>query len=124
MRYCLHTGIETVLGAERIKYCAAIDASGGAQSWTLVPELQSRMIRAVRNSQAAIFFFQVENDYNLAPSRVLSSAMKNAGKPAEMKIYPAYGESAAEGHAFARSGASVWSEDVFGFLGRYCKARQ
>ena len=34
-------GIETVLGAERGKYCAAIDSSGGAQSWAQAPELQS-----------------------------------------------------------------------------------
>ena len=33
-------GIESVLGAERGSYCAAVDASGGAESWTLSPELQ------------------------------------------------------------------------------------
>src|SRR5439155_21546066 len=32
-------GIETVLGAERGNYCAAIDSAGGAQSWALAPEL-------------------------------------------------------------------------------------
>src|SRR5437016_1801377 len=34
-------GIETVLGAERGNYCAAIDSAGGAQSWKQAPELQS-----------------------------------------------------------------------------------
>jgi dipeptidyl aminopeptidase/acylaminoacyl peptidase len=38
-------GIETVLGAERETYCAAIDSAGGAQSWAQAPELQSRMCR-------------------------------------------------------------------------------
>jgi dienelactone hydrolase len=33
-------GIETVLGAERGSYCAAIDSAGGAQSWPDAPELQ------------------------------------------------------------------------------------
>src|SRR3989442_5191512 len=47
-------GIE-VFGAERVKYCAAIDASAGAESWTFPPELQARMIDEVRNSQAPIF---------------------------------------------------------------------
>src|SRR5713101_6140508 len=51
-------GIETVLGAERVTYCAAIDASGGAESWALAPEWQARMIGAVRNSLAPIFFLQ------------------------------------------------------------------
>jgi carboxymethylenebutenolidase len=58
-------GIEAVLGAERVKYCAAIDASGGAESWAHAPQLQARMTAAVRNSQVPILFFQAENDYNL-----------------------------------------------------------
>ena len=115
-------GVETVLGAERVRYCAAIDAAGAAESWTSVPKLQARMIAAARNSQAPILFFQAENDYNLAPSRVLSEEMKNAGKPAELKIYPAFGRSAADGHNFSRLGASIWAGDVFRFLERYCTA--
>jgi len=81
-------GIEAVLGAERASYCAAIDSAGGAQSWAQAPELQSLMMHSVRNSRAPIFFFQAENDYDLSPSRVLSAAMKDAGKEFELKIYP------------------------------------
>jgi dipeptidyl aminopeptidase/acylaminoacyl peptidase len=113
-------GIETVLGVERVKYCAAIDASGGAQSWALAPELQERMVRAVRGAQAPVFFFQAENDYDLSPSRTLSAAMKDAGKAFEVKIYPAFGASPAAGHSFAWLGSSVWADDVFSFLGRHC----
>jgi dipeptidyl aminopeptidase/acylaminoacyl peptidase len=116
-------GIETVLGAEREKYCAALDASGGAESWSLAPQLRVRMTQAVRNSQAPIFFFQAENDYNLAPSRVLSAAMREAGKQAELKIYPAFGQTAADGHSFVRMKASVWADDVFRFLEKHCIAR-
>jgi len=114
-------GIETVLGAERVKYCAAIDASGGAESWTLALQLQARMARAVRNSQAPIFFFQAENDYNLAPSRTLSAAMKEAGKIYEMKIYPAFGQSVPAGHSFTWRGSSAWADDVFAFLDKHCR---
>jgi dipeptidyl aminopeptidase/acylaminoacyl peptidase len=114
-------GIEVVLGAERANYCAAIDASGGAESWMLSPELQTRMIAAVRNSHAPVFFFQAENDYSLAPSRTLSAAMKDVGKIAEMKIYPALGESAADGHSFTWLGTSTWAGDVFAFLDKYCR---
>jgi len=114
-------GIETVLGAERVKYCAAIDASGGAESWTLAPQLQARMAGAVRNSQAPIFFFQAENDYNLAPSRTLSAAMEEAGKIYEMKIYPAFGHSAPAGHSFTWRGSSEWADDVFAFLDKHCR---
>jgi carboxymethylenebutenolidase len=114
-------GVESVLGAERASYCAVVDVSGGAESWTLSPELQDLMTQAVRNSRAPILFFQAANDYDLSPSRELSAAMKDAGKAYEVKIYPAYGASAQEGHSFAYRGSAVWADDVFGFLEKHCK---
>ena len=113
-------GIETVLGAERGSYCAAIDSAGGAQSWTQAPELQSLMTRAVRDSNAPIFFFQAANDYDLSPSKTLSAAMKDAGKTYEVKIYPPYGNSPQEGHTFGYFGSSVWADDVFRCLDQHC----
>jgi dipeptidyl aminopeptidase/acylaminoacyl peptidase len=114
-------GIEVVLGAERASYCAAIDSAGAAQSWADAPEVQVLMTRAVRNSRAPIFFFQAENDYDLSPSRTLSAAMKDAGKEFEIKIYPPFGNSVQEGHAFGYFGASVWGADVFRFLDQHCR---
>jgi dienelactone hydrolase len=113
-------GVEAVLGAERIHYCAAVDASGGAESWARAPQLRARMTGAVRRSQAPIFFFQAENDYDLSPSRTLSAEMKSAGKAFELKIYPPFGNSPAAGHRFAWSGSRVWGADVFRFLNAYC----
>ena len=113
-------GIEAVLGAERGGYCAAIDSAGGAQSWAGAPQLQSRMTRAVRQSRSPIFFFQAANDYDLSPSRTLSAAMQAAGKPHEMKIYPAYGATVQDGHAFGYFGSTIWANDVFAFLDRHC----
>jgi len=113
-------GVEAVLGAERASYCAAIDSAGGAQSWAAAPELQLRMTSAVRNSRAPVFFFQAANDYDLAPSRTLSAAMREAGKVSDVKIYPAYGTSAADGHTFGYFGSTVWAEDVFRFLEQHC----
>ena len=78
------------------------------------------MTRAVRNSQAPIFFFQAENDYDLSPSRTLSAAMKDAGKEFELKIYPPFGKTSKEGHSFAYLGSSVWADDVFRFLEKHC----
>ena len=114
-------GIEAVLGAEHGSYCAAIDSAGGAQSWAQAPELQSLMTRSVRNSRAPIFFFQAENDYDLSPSRVLSNAMKDAGKEFELKIYPPFEESVQDGHTFGYFGGSVWADDVFRFLNKHCQ---
>jgi carboxymethylenebutenolidase len=114
-------GVEVVLGAERADYCAAVDSAGGAQSWTQAPELQRVMTRAVRNARAPMFFFQAANDYDLAPSRTLSAAMKDAGKPYEMKIYPPYGKSPQDGHTLGYFGSSVWGDDVFKFLDAHCR---
>jgi carboxymethylenebutenolidase len=116
-------GVEAVLGAERGAYCAAIDSAGGAQSWAQAPQLQEVMRRAVSNSVVPIFFFQAANDYDLSPSKTLSAAMKNAGKPYELKIYPTYGKSADDGHTLGYFGAPVWIVDVMQFLERHCTAR-
>jgi len=114
-------GIETLFGAERERYCAAVDASGGAESWAQSSDLQAVMTRAAKNSRAPILFFQAENDFDLSPSRVLAAAMKDAGKTAEVKIYPPFGKSSKEGHSFAYLGSSVWEQDVFRFLENHCK---
>ena len=113
-------GVEAVLGAAREPYCATIDASGGAESWALAPELQTLMMSAVRDARAPIFFFQAENDYDLTPSRTLAASMKDAGKPYEIKIYPTFGKTPADGHAFAYIERSVWENDVFHFLQEHC----
>lgn len=114
-------GIQTVLGAEKGSYCAGVDAAGAAQSWANAPEIQSVMTRAVRQSHAPIFFFQAENDFDLSPSKALSKAMKDAGKTSEMKIYPAFGKSPKDGHAFAYMGEAIWANDVFSFLKKHCE---
>src|SRR6202011_2498724 len=113
-------GIETVLGAARGRYCAAIDSAGGAQSWAQAPELQSLMTRAVRNAKAPIFFFQAANDFDLSPSKTLSAEMNKGGKTYKLKIYPSYGDSPRAGHSFGYFGSEVWAEDVFRFLNQYC----
>ena len=114
-------GIEAVLGAEQGNYCAAIDSAGGAQSWAQAPPLRSRLTRAVQSARVPVFFFQAANDYDLSPSQVLSAAMKSAGKPYDVKIYPAYGNSPQEGHSFGYFGSAVWADDVFSFLERHCR---
>jgi dienelactone hydrolase len=115
-------GIETVLGAERGAYCAAVDSAGGAMSWAHAPPLHDLMLASVRRARVPIFFFQAENDFDLAPSRVLSAAMKEVGKPYQMKIYPPFGSSAQQGHGFGYFGSAVWADDIFRFLDASCAA--
>jgi carboxymethylenebutenolidase len=114
-------GIETVLASERVPYCAAVDAAGGAQSWGKAPELRDLMVRAVRGGRVPTFFIQAENDYDLAPSNTLAAAMREGGKTtADLKIYPPFGSGQGEGHSFAWHGSAIWAADVFAFLERYC----
>lgn len=113
-------GVETVLGAARVPYCAAVVASGGAESWDESPELQQVMKSAARAADSPMLFFQAANDFNLAPNDVLSSERKKAGKPGEVKTYPAFGKSAAEGHSFAYRGSAIWFPDVFDFIDKNC----
>jgi dienelactone hydrolase len=113
-------GIETLLGVEREAYCAGFDSAGAAQTWATTPELQERLKRAVRGARAPVFFFQARNDYDLSPTEVLSSTMKDAGKPFVAKIYPPFGNSAEQGHALGYFGFAVWADDVMAFLDERC----
>jgi carboxymethylenebutenolidase len=113
-------GIQTILGAERGEYCAAIDSAGAAQTWSSSPEIQALMIRSVRNARAPIFFFQAENDWDLSPSRTLAAVAESAEKIYQIKIYPPFGESKEDGHSFGYFGSSVWADDVFKFLNEHC----
>jgi dipeptidyl aminopeptidase/acylaminoacyl peptidase len=113
-------GVEAVLGAARAPYCAAVDASGGAESWRMAPDLQTVMKEAVRKSNAPIFFFQAENDFDLSPSKVLVAEMKLAGKEGELRIYPRFGSSKRDGHSFAYLGSATWFSDVFAFVQKHC----
>lgn len=114
-------GVETVLGADNGRYCAAVDAAGGAESWSKAPALRTLMIDAVRHAKIPILFIQAENDYTTAPSRILYKAMRDAGKKAAIHLFPAYGTSAADGHSFAWKGGSIWAGTVLPFLDRYCR---
>src|SRR4051794_1137222 len=111
-------GVEAVLGAERARYCAVVDAAGGAESWAAAPGLRALMEGAVRRARAPVFFIQAENDYDVSPSRSLAKAMHDVGKDADVKIYPKFGQSPGEGHSFAWRGSAIWGEDVFRFLSK------
>jgi carboxymethylenebutenolidase len=113
-------GVITVLGTERIGYCAAIDLAGAAQTWEAMAPLRERMLQAMRNAKAPILFLQAENDYSVEPSRALLAELRRAGKAGEMKLYPPFGASAEDGHTFAWRGSSIWADDVFRFLATHC----
>lgn len=114
-------GIQVMLGMARADYCAGVNASGAAQSWADSKELRELLRSAATVARAPIFFFQAENDYDLSPSRELSSVMEQAGKKAKIQIYPKFGSSKNDGHSLPYRGVAVWFGDAIQFLDEHCE---
>ena len=118
---CSYGGIQTVLAVEanaeqKLGLRAAIDFAGGAMSWNSF-SLRARMIAAVRKATIPVLFIQVENDYDLNPSRTLAGELEQLGKPNKLLIFPPYGQTHEEGHGgFCSRGGDIWGPAVFSFL--------
>jgi dipeptidyl aminopeptidase/acylaminoacyl peptidase len=115
---CSYGGIESLLAAERgTGITSAIDFAGASMTWAHNPALQQRMKAAARGARVPVFFIQAENDYDTAPSRVLSAEMKQSGKPTRMHIFPPNGTTGLEGHGFCSGGEHpAWGDEVLAFL--------
>lgn len=121
---CSYGGIQTLLAGERdLGVKALLPFAPGAMSWEHNPLLQDRLIRAVDNAKAPVFLIQAENDYSLAPSRVLSKEAGKKHKDFQSRIYRAFGASPHDGHwGFCSSATEVWGPDVLAFLEAQMKA--
>lgn len=117
-------GIQVMLGMAKVEYCAGINAAGAAQYWGDSDELQELLKRAAVAANGPIFFFQAENDYDVAPSKVLLNTMKNSGKLAKIKIYPVFGSGEEEGHSLPYRGVSIWFEDALQFINEHCNSQE
>jgi dienelactone hydrolase len=115
---CSLGGIQTVLISEKdMGFRAAVAFAAAAQSWRNAPNVRELMTGAVRKATLPILFVQAENDYDLTGSRTLAAEMKRLGKPHKLLIFPPFGNSPADGHAFCTRGGKVWASEVFSFLG-------
>lgn len=110
-------GSLTLLMAEREpKFRAVLIFSGAGYSWDRSAELRARLFAAVEHIQAPVFFIHADPDYSLAPGKELDARRAQLGKPHLLKIYPAVGHTAEDGHGFLYLGVSSWEADVFAFL--------
>jgi len=108
-----HGAIQSILAASRP--CVAF--APAAMAWQHVPELHAWLLAAVERASAPIFLAQARNDYDLGPAEVLGAALERKGAPNEVRVYPAYGDTAQAGHAgFACLGTDIWGADVLRFL--------
>jgi dienelactone hydrolase len=115
----------SLLEAERDASVRAVVAFGpGAGSWTSSPLLRQRLISAGRKIAAPVMILHAQNDYSTEPGEVLDGERARLGKPHLLKIYPAVGHTAAEGHNFLYSDPSIWETDVFHFLDRQVSPRR
>ena len=121
---CSYGGIQTLLTGERdLGVKALVPFAPGAMSWEQNVPLQDRLVRAVDLAKAPILLIQAENDYSLAPSRVLSKEANKKKKDFQSKIYPAFGNTHQDGHwGFCSSATEVWGNDVLAFLETQMKA--
>jgi carboxymethylenebutenolidase len=121
---CSYGGIQTLLTGERdLGVKALVPFAPGAMSWEQNVPLQDRLVRAVDLAKAPIFLIQAENDYSLAPSRVLSKEANKKKKDFQSKIYPPFGNTHQDGHCgFCSSATEVWGSDILAFLETQMKA--
>ena len=115
---CSYGGIQTLLAGERnLGVKALVPFAPGAMSWEQNAALQDRLVRAVDFAKAPVFLIQAENDYSVAPSRVLSQEAVKKKKDFQSKIYPPFGRSHQDGHwGFCSSATDVWGNDVLAFI--------
>jgi carboxymethylenebutenolidase len=120
---CSFGGIQTILAVEanterNLGLRVAVDFAGAAQTWRTSAGLQERLMRAVRKATIPVMFIQAKNDYDTAPSYVLSGELQKLGKPNRMSIYPPYGNSVHDGHEgfCSMGGVSVWGPEVLAFI--------
>jgi len=116
---CSFGGIQTLLGAERGVYKAAIAISPAAQSWESNPLLRDRLLRAVRNIAVPVMLLQPAKDDSLEPSRVLGAEFVKHKKSYVGKVYPGTGPDEEQRHCFGGArGMHVWADDAIAFLDR------
>lgn len=112
----------SLLEAERDASVRAVVAFGpGAGSWTSSPLLRERLITAGRNIAAPVMILHAQNDFSTQPGKVIDAERARLGKPHALKIYPAFGRTAEEGHSFLYFDPPIWEADVFRFLDGHVK---
>jgi carboxymethylenebutenolidase len=110
-------GSLTLLLAARDTLIRAVVVFGAAAgSWASSPNLQRCLLEAVSTIRAPVLLLHTANDYSTAPGKALADEIRRLGKAADLRIYPAYGQSATEGHNFLYHDPQRWEADVMTFL--------
>jgi carboxymethylenebutenolidase len=116
-------GSLTILQAGRVPDLRAVVIFSCADhSWDHSPEHQTRLLAAVADIRAPVFFLHAANDYSLDPGRILDARLEQLGRPHRLKNYPPVGQTADEGHGLLfYLAVSAWEPAVFAFLDKYLR---
>jgi carboxymethylenebutenolidase len=98
---------------------AVVNFAGAAGSWNRSALLRDRLIAATRKIQSPMLYIEAANDYSTAPGEVLSAELRRLAKPYRLKMYSAFGKTAAEGHNILYLSVKTWQQDVFAFLNEF-----
>ena len=110
-------GVLTLLSGERGDAIrAAVAFAAGANSWRTSPELRARVFTALSKTSASVMLVQAENDYDTSPGTEIAAELTRLHKTNLLKIYPAVGKTADEGHSLLYLAIPEWEPDVFQFL--------
>ena len=108
--------LSLLLAAREPVIRAVVLFASTARSWDRSPDLRARLLTAARTMGAPVLFIHAANDYSTAPGTVLAAERQKLGLPQRLRIYPAFGSTASEGHNFLYSTTGTWESDVFAFL--------
>ena len=107
----------TLLAAERDKVVRAVVTFGAAaNSGQTSPDLRALLLTAVANTNASVILIPAANDYDTAAGIALSSRCHDSRKSCVLKIYPAVGQTADDGHNAVYEAIPLWEPDVLNFL--------
>lgn len=95
---------------------AEVAFAAGANSWRASQQLRDHTLAAVGNTAAPIMLVYAANDYDTTPGKDISAELGRLHKSHCLKIYPAIGKTAEDGHGLLYLGVSAWESDVFQFL--------
>lgn len=90
-------------------------------SWEDSADLRERLTAAVGRLTAPVLFIYTANDFSVAPGLALDAEMTRRSKAHQLRLFPSFGETAAEGHWFVYLGIGIWQRDVFSFLDEQLK---
>jgi dienelactone hydrolase len=106
-----------LLDAERDRSLRGVVTFGAAaNSWEKSPAIRERLLATMSMASAPIMLIHAANDYGTAAGRDLAAELERLHKPHVLKIYPAFGKTADDGHNAVYDSIPVWETDVFAFL--------